>query len=266
MGAPFTAVRNTPNKSPRQNVARKGVCLHHAATESLSALRRLAMGAKEVSATAIVKDGAAELLMADGFRAWSLADAWGDSAFRSVECANESSNGWTISDASHWTLARLVAYWAERDGFWPHRDGDPKTWTVIGHREFNTIYGGSYPTACPGAMDLGLVTRRAQGLLNGSKPAGGDAQLIEEAGMAQVQYYERSEKGYAPEWMIGGIELQGGFEVTTDKEQAQFWSRLYRNGSAPVKLERELYMDTQTRLKQAAAKHQAWFFSQIKKS
>lgn len=176
--APWTAVRTTPNRSPRQNVPRKGVCLHHAAMTSLSGLRSLAMGGKQVSATAIVKDGEAENLVRDENRPWSLADAWGDSAFRSVETANESTNGWTISDASHWTLARLVAYWAEQDGFWPHRSGDPKTWTVIGHREFHDIYGGSYATACPGGMDLNLVTARAQALLGGTAPAGGGSTII----------------------------------------------------------------------------------------
>lgn len=172
----LTAVRNTPNKSARQNVPRKGVVLHHAAMTSLSGLRSLAMGAKQVSATNIVKDGENERLMSDEFRAWSLSSAWADSSFRSVETCNESTAGWTISDASHWTLARNVAYWADRDGFWPHRNGDPRTWTVLGHREVFTIYGQSYSTACPGGMDLDLVTRRAQQLLTGL--AGGGVEII----------------------------------------------------------------------------------------
>jgi len=166
MDAPFTAYLDTPNKSPRQNVGRRGVVLHHGALTSLNYLRQLAMGAKQVSATGICKDRDFERLMADGWRPWSLSDAYWDSALRSVETANESTAGWTISDESHWSLARGVAYWARLDGFWPHRDGGPKTWTVIGHREVYSIHGGSYATACPGGMDLNLVVARAQQLLN----------------------------------------------------------------------------------------------------
>jgi len=129
------------------------------------------MGAKQVSATNIVKDDENERLMTDEFRAWSLSSAWADSSFRSVETCNQSTNGWTISDESHWTLARNVAYWAERDGFWPNRDGDPKTWTVICHREVFTIWDVSYATACPGGMDMDLIVARAQQLLAGETVA-----------------------------------------------------------------------------------------------
>lgn len=193
MSAPFTTIRNTPNKSRRQDVARRGVVLHHAAMTSLSGLRNLAMGAKEVSADAIVKDGVAERLVPDGYRAWSLADAYFDSAFRSVETANDSVDGWTVSDASHWTLARLVAYWARTDGFYPHRNGDPKTWTVIGHREVYTIHGASYATACPGGLNIELVVKRAQQLL-GSTPAEEDDMFTP----ADAKRLERIEAAITP--------------------------------------------------------------------
>lgn len=166
---PFTAYHNTPNKSVRQNVPRRGVVLHHAAMTSLDGLRYLTMGGKQVSANAICKDLNLESMMPEGFRAWSLSDSYWDSALRSVETANESTNGWTVSDSSHWSLARGVAYWATVDGFWPHRDGNPKDWTVLGHREVYTIHGGSYGTACPGGMDLDLVTKRAQLILLGQQ-------------------------------------------------------------------------------------------------
>ena len=182
MLAPWTAVHNTPNKSPRQNVPRKGVVLHHAAMTSLDGLRRLAMGAKQVSATAICKDNHIELLIPDDYyRPWSLSSGYWDSALRSVETANESTDGWTISDASHWSLARAVAYWAEKDGFYPHRNGAAETWTVIGHREVYQIHDASYATACPGGLDLNLVTRRAQQLLAGTRPAGDDITIIDES-------------------------------------------------------------------------------------
>jgi hypothetical protein len=164
--APWTAIRDTPNKSVRQNVARVGVVLHHAAMTSLTGLRQMEVfGSKEVSSTAICKDDDLELVVPDDrYRPWSLSNAYGDSAYRSIETCNESTNGWTISDKSHEKVAQAVAYWAQTDGFWPHRDGDSKTWTVRGHREMAEL-GLSYATACPGGLDLDRVTRRAQQLL-----------------------------------------------------------------------------------------------------
>lgn len=171
---PFTNKYTSPNRSPRQNVARKGVVLHHAAGTNYASLHNMMMGAKQVSATGGCKDARIDLYVpSDSDRPWSLSSAWGDSSFRSVETANESTNGWTISDASHWSLARAVAYWAERDGFYPHRNGPQNTWTVIGHREVYTIYDESYATACPGGMDLSLVTAWSQQILKGSDPSGG---------------------------------------------------------------------------------------------
>jgi hypothetical protein len=162
---PFTAIYHSPNRSPRLNVERRGVVLHGAVMSSLDGLRRLCMGAKQVSATTITKDDAREIMVGnDNDRPWSLSDSYWDSALRSSECCNEP-DLWNFSDASHWSLAHQVAWWAQQDGFYPHRSGDPKAWTVLGHREVYTIHSGSYATACPQGMDLNLVTVRAQQLL-----------------------------------------------------------------------------------------------------
>lgn len=208
----ITAYRDTPNKSYRQNVPRKGVCLHHGALTSFDYLRRLAMGEKQVSATNIIKDLNNEQLMTDEFRAWSLSSAWGDSSFRTVETCNESTDGWTISDASHWTLARMVAYWAQKDGFWPSRSGDPRTWTVLGHREVYTIWGESYGTACPGGMDLDLVTRRAQQLLTTASTAAETTEPIEE----EDNMPKNSAVGWKRRdgvWQFMIFNTESGFEV-----------------------------------------------------
>lgn len=172
--APWTAINNTPNKSIRQDVARRGACLHHAAMTSLDGLRRLEMGAKQVSSTAIIKDHNIERMMPDeAFRAWSLSSAFWDSALRSIEACNESVIGWTVSDETHWAMAKAVAYWSEIEGWWPHRDGPRNTWTVITHSEVYTIHGASYATACAGGVNADLVTSRAQMLRGGgAAPAG----------------------------------------------------------------------------------------------
>jgi hypothetical protein len=167
---PTTEVRSTFQQSPVTARPRRGVVLHHGATTSADQIISMeTTGSRQVSSNRVVKDTRCVKVANDpNFRAWSLSSAYWDSVLNSVECANESTAGWTISDASHETLARMVAYWAQRDGFTPHRDGPPSGWTVFGHREIYTIFGASYATACPGGMDLGRITRRAREILASS--------------------------------------------------------------------------------------------------
>lgn len=164
----------TFQQSPVVTRPRRGVVLHHAATTSMDQVIQMeTSGSREVSSNRVIKDGRIAKIANDpDFRAWSLADAHWDSVLSSVECANESTTGWTISAASHESLARMVAFWAQRDGFRPHREGDPRGWTVFGHREIYTIFGASYATACPGGMNLNWIAVRAQQILAGDpKPA-----------------------------------------------------------------------------------------------
>jgi hypothetical protein len=265
---PFTAVHDTPNKSIRQPVARRGVVLHHAAMTSLAGLRRLEMGAKQVSSTAIVKDDQIEqMLDATHYRAWSVSDAWGDSSFRSVETCNEAVAGWTISDASHESLAKVVAYWAQLDGFWPHRDGHPQSWTVIGHNEMASIWHRGYTTFCPGNINLNLVVARAQELLT-SAPTPPAPEIPKEFGMAQRMYFARvdADGNDTNEWMLAGTDIgphetdpkQDGYRVTTDKETARIWARQYSfrpTDTASVRLVRDDYVKQQ---EFARADAQAW--------
>lgn len=161
-----TSIRPTGQQSPRSAPANMAI-LHHGATTSLEAIIRMAQGAKQVSMHQGVKDGARVAVVDETQRAWSLSDAYWDSRAFTTECANESTSGWAISGPSHESLAQLVADWSRRYGWWPHRDGDPRTWTVIGHREVYTIHGGSYATACPGGMNLDWITVRAQQIRRG---------------------------------------------------------------------------------------------------
>jgi len=164
-----TEVHNTSQYSARTRAA-AGVVLHHGATTSADAIiNMMVSGSRQVSSHQVVKDTRNAGVVQEQFRAWSLGDAYWDSWAFTVECANESTDGWTISASSQETLAQLVADWAKRYGFWPHRTGDPKLWTVYGHREIYSIHGGSYATACPGAMDLNWITARAQQLLSNTK-------------------------------------------------------------------------------------------------
>lgn len=168
---PTTEWYSTSQQSALTASPRRGVVLHHGATTDVDWIIGVeTSGSKQVSSNRVVKDSRCVKIVDDGARAWSLSDPYWDSVLRSIECANESTAGWTISKESHQTLARQVAWWSfddTRNGqpWWPHRDGDPTTWTVLGHREINQIHGGSYATACPGGMDLDLVTRLAQSYL-----------------------------------------------------------------------------------------------------
>ncbi len=213
--APFTSVQPSPNRSPRQPVPRRGVVLHHGVIRSLTELMRLMGGAKQVSATCGCMDDLLPLAVPnDGDRPWSLSDAYWDSALRSVETVNLTLDpDYLISDASHWTLARAVAYWAQQDGFWPHRDGNPTTWTVIGHREVFSIHGGSYATACPGGLDLDLVVRRAQLILNGAL----DAPTVPEEDTMRLVAVDREGLPNAPinSWAV--IDA-GGFTRVSDED------------------------------------------------
>lgn len=165
-----TEVHNTSQYSARTQSA-KGVVLHHGATTSAQQIIDMEVsGSRQVSSHQVVKDKRNAGVVQEQFRAWSLSSAQWDSWAFTVECANESTNGWTISDESHETLAQLTADWARRYGFWPHRDGDSRYWTVYGHREIYTIHGASYATACPGGMNLDFVAKRAQQILQGDLP------------------------------------------------------------------------------------------------
>lgn len=175
---PVTERHSTFQQSPVTARPKRGCVLHHGATTSIDAIIQMeTSGSREVSSNRVIKDTRNAKIADDpNYRAWSLADAYWDSVLSSVECANQSTQGWTISDASHEMLARQVAWWAERDGFYPHRNGHPTTWTVFGHREIYSIFGDSYATACPGGMNLDWVTTRAQQILAGAivpaKPKG----------------------------------------------------------------------------------------------
>jgi len=86
----------------------------------------------------------------------------------------------------------------------------------------------------------------------------------EEQSMSQIQYYERQEKGYGKEWMIAGLDLDGGVQTTTDEATAVLWSRQYRDGRGPITLDRDTYVSTQRYWARAAATHQARIIAKLK--
>lgn len=157
-----TRTYDTPQKGPRvPNVSPSFIVIHHAATLDFDAVINLEMGAREVSSTVIIKDGQVASMFDEVYRAWSLSSQYWDSVSLSSETCNETTSpGWTISEASYATLAKVVADWCVRYGIACNRT------QVLGHREVYTRYGASYATACPGGIDLDRVVRDAANIIN----------------------------------------------------------------------------------------------------
>lgn len=168
-----TAVRLVPDTEHDPRSAPVScVVFHHGATTSLSVIEGLMEpGGRTLSANYAVKDGTRVLKVPLSQRGFSLSSRLWDSKAVTAECANETIENWTISDSSHESLAIIAADAAKTFGFYPHRNGDPKGWTVLDHGEVYLIHGASYPTACAGGMDMDRIARRAQELLAGAMPA-----------------------------------------------------------------------------------------------
>lgn len=143
--------------------------VHHAATSSLSqVLGMMSSGSRQVSSNYVVKDGDVVGVVPEERRSWSLSSSTWDGRSITVETCNSvtgDASGWPISEESYRSLAKLIADCATRYGFPINRD------RVIGHREVYTRHGASYPTACPGGIDLDRLVRMAQEEQSGARPA-----------------------------------------------------------------------------------------------
>jgi len=154
------------------------IVLHHGATTSLKGLIATMMpGGRTVSAHAAIGGDEIVNVVPEGRRSFSLGAAIFERRVLSAECVNDTlAPAYTLSAETEESIARWVADVAKRWGIRPHREGPPKSWTVIGHREAKTIHGVSYATACPGGMQLDRIVRRAQELL--AKPAGKGEEIM----------------------------------------------------------------------------------------
>lgn len=164
-----TETHNTPQKSSRGGRDIQYVVIHHAATTNADWVIDVEVNAKkEVSSGLVVKDDRIAGVVPEEYRAWSLADEYWDSVSLTIETANETgAPGWTISEASYHSLAKVVADWCERYDIPLDREH------VIGHREVHSKHGGSYATACPGGIDLDRVVRDAKALSSTGGGMGG---------------------------------------------------------------------------------------------
>lgn len=179
----LTAIRESQQRSSRNGANIASVILHHGATTSDEVMiQMMVTGSRQVSASAVVKDGRRTGVVNEDYRPWTTASAYWDGRSMTIECANESTDGWTISDASYESLAILLADWSIRYNFPLIRNG--RNSTVFGHKEIYTYFGDSYATACPGGMDVDRVVRRANEIKAGTAGGGGTP-----IGEAEVKVY-----------------------------------------------------------------------------
>lgn len=140
--------------------------VHHTANFNIDAAYALMLpGDRTVSCNALVgPKGEKWGVVPEEYRAFTSGSAMVDRMSYTVETVNSTgAPTWGISAAAHEALVDLLVDVATRHKFWPNRQGDKKTWTVIGHREIGEIWPGeSYATACPGGIDLDRLTADAQ--------------------------------------------------------------------------------------------------------
>ncbi|UOE45464.1 peptidoglycan recognition protein family protein [Agromyces larvae] len=185
---------------------------HNAARGGAGVLEMMRTGSKQVSANyQVFEDGRAFGVVPREERSWSVSNAAWDGSAITFEIANNSgAPGWTISDASYDTVARIIAEDAAWAGIPINRS------TVRGHREGCAFgHGGSYSTACPGGIDLDRLVRLAQQYQ--SSPAGGGTTPIQEDDMTPEQakqlnaiYDALFKKDVVPGSTTGGRGMPGG--------------------------------------------------------
>jgi len=160
-------VVKTRQKSSRNGATVDTVLWHHqAGTNSESVLAAMASGSRQVSSNYVVtNEGEVVGVVDEAERAWTSGSAtdggrgasW-DRRSITVEVENESANGWTISAAAYAACAALAADLDRR-----HPGIDLSRSDHLGHRELWTGYRASYPTACPGGLDIDKLLAAARG-------------------------------------------------------------------------------------------------------
>jgi len=220
----YTSTQRTTDHGSRFGVKPTRVVLHHAATTSLAGLLRLMMpGGRKVSAHAAIHENEIVSVVPESRRSFSLASAIFERGVLSAECVNSTgAPSWSLSDRTHESIARWVADVCRRHGIRPHRDGDPNTWTVIGHREVFTIHRRGYATACPGGMRLDSITRRAQQILNPPLPEPEDEEM--------------KPTNYADKATLTGGKFTAGTKCMTVWPSGAIQEYVIGGGSRPVEL------------------------------
>lgn len=158
-----TESHNTTQQSSRNGRAIDHIVLHHTASTGMDqTIDMMVSGSRQVSANYVVKDRRIARIVPEEYRSWSLSSAEWDGRSITFEIANSSNGGgWPVSPESQESVARVVADISSRYGIPLNRD------RILGHREVYTRHGASYPTACPGGLDMDWIVARAKQIKDG---------------------------------------------------------------------------------------------------
>lgn len=169
--------RISTQSSSREGAKIESIILHHmASTNAPAVINMMVTGSRRVSSNYVVSnEGKITGVVPEELRAWTSGSksdggrgaAW-DRKSITFEIANSSAGGaWPVSAKAQEATAQVVADVAKRYGIILNRD------TVIGHRELWTRHRASYPTACPGGLDMDWIVNRANQILSesGNTPA-----------------------------------------------------------------------------------------------
>lgn len=166
-------VRSSSQRSPRYGTKVNHITLHHQASLNDNAtINMMVSGSRKVSSNYTVSnEGRITGVVDEEHRAWtsgSTTDGGKGAAMdrRSItlEIENETAAPhWKVSAKAHEAVAQLCADISRRHGFALNRQR-----SVEGHREIYQRYGASYPTACPGGLDMDWIVNRANEILGGA--------------------------------------------------------------------------------------------------
>lgn len=236
-------IRLSSQSSPRRAVARDMILWHHTASVSgrgEGVVMMMVNKTREVSSNYVIgSDGYVWLVVDEDRRAWtsgSSSDGGKGAAFdhraNTLECVNSTgAPSWLQSDAFYNIAARLAVDFYQRYGIPLDRDHH------VGHRELYIRWGASYPTACPGGMDIDRILSMARSLLD---PA---AVEREKAAVRAVGTYLNSLTGLGAEFgkpglqtsaASDGVPIDAGETYSRYYHLVQMWGRKYRPDLYPA--------------------------------
>lgn len=244
----------TPGTGPTEWSSRLGQAIryfqvHHTANFNIdNAYALMLPGDRTVSCNALVgPKGEKWGVVPEEYRAFTSGSAMVDRMSYTVETVNSTgAPTWGISAAAHEALVDLLVDVATRHKFWPNRQGDKKTWTVIGHREIGEIWPGeSYATACPGGIDLDRLTanaqkrmsapappvqrRRSMSTLYYTKDATGSLFALAGDGLGTAAWLETRDQSLA-----NALAAQHGNAAFLTPSSFASWKKRYLEGATPV--------------------------------
>lgn len=237
--------RISAQKSSRNGERVQYMLWHHTASVSGHGDGVVAMmvnATRQVSANYVFgSDGWLWNVVEEEFRAWtsgSTTDGGKGALFdrRSItsECCNSTgAPSWLQSDAFYEKASRLALDVYQRYGVPLDRDHH------LGHRELYIRFGASYPTACPGGMDIDRILAGARALLDPNAP---DPFEAAKARVRRIGTYLNT-LGLPPRFGLAdfdtaaasdGIPLDPGETYSRYFHLMQMWGRLFRPDIYPA--------------------------------